>query len=136
MNTVALGMSTGGFLVVTGTVVTYFRTIPRGTVPVRIVGLSVKLCIGIALAVAGVVWSYRHSGSAGVAVIAPAAFAASMGGFVLWLITQRKTPVGDLNVKVGDKLLSFAATTAEGARFHTDELVGKRTLLKFFRGGW
>ena len=136
MNTAAVGMSAGGFVVVMGTLVTYLRTIPRGKVPESVASLVLGLLVGVGLAVAGIVWSIQSTGSAGVAVIAPAAFALMMGTFFLWIVTQRKTPVGDLQLKVGDKLLSFEASTAEGAVFTTDELAGKRTLLKFFRGGW
>ena len=136
MNTVAISMSAAGFVVVIYTWGAYLATIPRGKVPVRPLGSIILQCVGIGLAVSAIVWSYQGSGSSGAAVIAPAAFALMMGTAFLWLLTQRKTPIGDLKVKVGDKLLAFEATTSEGAGFHTDELAGKRTLLKFFRGGW
>jgi hypothetical protein len=54
--------------------------------------------------------------------------------FVLY--SRRHTPVGELRVAVGDRLLPFAATAADGTDFHTDALAGKRVLLKFFRGHW
>ena len=136
MNISAVGMSAGGFVVVMVTLVTYLRTIPRGKVPESVVGLVLGLLAGVGLAVAGVTWSIHSTGSAGVAVIAPAAFALMMGGFFLWIVSLRKTPLGDLQLKVGDILLPFEASTSEGSRFTTDELAGKRTLLKFFRGGW
>ena len=136
MNTVAVGMSAGGFVAVMGTLVTYLRTIPRGKVPESVAGLVMGLSVGVGLAAAGIIWSIQSTGSAGVGVIAPAAFALMMGTFFLWVVAQRKTPVGDLQLKVGDKLLSFEASTSEGAGFTTAELAGKRTLLKFFRGGW
>ena len=75
MNTVAVGMSAGGFVVVMGTLVIYLRTIPRGKVPERVAGLVTGLLAGVGLATAGIVWSIQSTGSAGVAVIAPAAFA-------------------------------------------------------------
>ena len=136
MNTMAVGMSVAGFVVVMGTWAAYLAKIPGGTVPRRPIGSIILQCVGIGLAVSAIVWSFQGSGKAGVAVIAPAAFALMMGAAFLWLLTQRKTPIGDLKVEVGDKLLSFDATTSEGVTFHTDELAGKRTLLKFFRGGW
>jgi cytochrome oxidase Cu insertion factor (SCO1/SenC/PrrC family) len=135
MNWVAIGLSAGSFVVVMATVVGYFATIPRGTVPVDVTSLVVKLLVGIGLAAASIVWGYQ-SASLGVAVIAPAAFAIMMASMVFFLLTQRKTPIGDIKVKVGDALLPFEATTSEGVPFHSDELAGKRTLLKFFRGGW
>ena len=38
--------------------------------------------------------------------------------------------------RLADTLLPFEATASDGAVFITDSLAGKRTLLKFFRGGW
>ena len=136
MNTMALGMSLIGFFVVMGTWVAYFSTVPRGKVPVRPVGSVIMQCVGIGLAVSAIVWGYQSIGLSKVVVIIPAAIALMMGLFFLWLLSIRKTPIGDLKVKVGDKLLPFKAITSEGKEFHTDDLAGKRILLKFFRGGW
>ena len=69
-------------------------------------------------------------------MIAPAAFALMMGLGLFYLFSIRKTPIGDLKVSLGDTLLPFEATTSEGVAFKSDELAGKRILLKFFRGGW
>lgn len=136
MNLLAVGMSVAGFVAVMGTWVVYLGKIPGGKVPERPSGSIILQCVGIGLAFSAIVWSYLGDGSSGVAVIVPAVVALMMGLFFLWLLTQRKTPLGDLTVKVGDKLLPFAATTSEGAGFHSDELAGRRILLKFFRGGW
>jgi hypothetical protein len=136
MSMAALGMSVVSLVFVTVTVVAYFRSIPRNEVPVEVTRLQLELSLGVVLAGAAVVWSVHTVGTVGVAVVASAALAATMAVLVLWLLTQRKTPIGDLKVKVGDALLPFEATTASGAAFHSDELAGKRTLLKFFRGGW
>jgi len=136
MNAIAIGTSAAGFVAVMAAWGTYLATIPSGRVPARPVGWIIVQLIGIGLAVSAILWSFRHGGSPGVAVIVPAAFALMMGLLFLWLLTQRKTPIGDLKVKVGDQLLAFAATTSDGTGFHTESLAGKRTLLKFFRGGW
>ena len=93
-------------------------------------------CLGIALAFSAILERDQNSGFSVVAVIIPAYFSLIMGLLFLWLLTQRKTPVGKIKVTVGDKLLPFETATSEGGRFHTDELAGKRVLLKFFRGGW
>ena len=94
------------------------------------------LWFGLGLAVAAVGWDVFRAGTVRVAVVLPAAFAMMMSAFFLFVLSQRKTPVGDLKVKVGDKLLAFEALTSEGAQFSSSELAEKRTLLKFFRGGW
>ncbi len=128
-------------MTVAGTFGAYLSTIPRGKVPVGIVGTVLAACVGIGLAVSGVVvWGLQGgssgSGLAATAVIAPAAFALMMGLGLFYLFSIRKTPIGDLKVSLGDTLLPFEATTSEGVAFKSDELAGKRILLKFFRGGW
>ena len=132
----AFGLALASLVVVVGALIQYFSTIPRGKVPVKPIGLVTFLLIGMSLAVIAIVKSISGSALSIVAVIIPSALALLMGSGIFWLLSQRKTPIGDLKVKLGDKLLSFEATTSEGVPFHTDELVGKRTLLKFFRGGW
>ena len=136
MNAIAIGTSAAGFVAVMAAWGTYLATIPSGRVPARPVGWIIVQLIGIGLAVSAIALSFQDGGSPGVAVIVPAGFALMMGPFFLWLLTQRKTPIGDLKVKVGDQLLAFAETTSDGTGFHTESLAGKRTLLKFFRGGW
>jgi len=136
MNAPAVGMLVAGLVVAMGTWVAYLATIPRGTVPARPVGSIILQGVGIGLAISAVVWSLIGGGASGLAVFAPAVVALMMGLTFLWLLSIRKTPIGDLKVKVGDRLLGFEATTSEGKSFHTHELAGKRTLLKFFRGGW
>ena len=50
--------------------------------------------------------------------------------FTFFLATKA-TPIGDINVSVGDQFLPFKV-----ANFDSSMLVGKRTLLKFYRGSW
>ena len=102
----------------------------------RPVGYIALQGLGAGLGVAGLVLALRGGGSPGVAVIGTAAFAMMMAGFFLYLLSQRKTPVGDIRVAVGDTMLPFTARTAEDTQFHSDELAGRRILFKFFRGGW
>jgi len=121
------------------TVVTYFRKIPEGKVTEGIAGLVFSLLLGCGLGVAAIAWHVRGPSvgvGASIAVIAPTAMSLMLASMLLFFISQRKTPVGDLKVAVGDPLLAFTATTADGKPFHSDEFAGKRILLKFFRGGW
>jgi len=129
-------MSVGGLGAVLVAWGTYLSTIPSGKVPVRPVGTIVLQLVGIGLCIAAVVWSFGEGGVPRVAVIAPAVFALMMGSTFFYLLSLRKTPIGDLKVAVGDPLLPFEATASDGDRFHSDSLAGKRTLVKFFRGGW
>lgn len=136
MNTAAVAISTAGFGAVLVAWGTYLATIPSGKVPVRPVGTIVLQLIGIGLGLTAVVWGFREGGVPGAAVIIPAILALMMGATFFYLLSQRKTPIGDLKVSVGDALLPFGATASDGGIFDTDSLPGKRTLLKFFRGGW
>ena len=134
--TTAFGLALASLVVVMGALIQYFSTIPRGKVPVKPIALVTFLSIGMGLAVIAIVKSFSGSALSIVAVLIPSALVLLMASGIFWLLSQRKTPIGDLKVKLGDKLLSFDATTSEGVPFHADELAGKRTLLKFFRGGW
>lgn len=131
-------LSLAAFLIVLNTWVAYMARVPSGRVPARPWGSVALQISGIALGLAALaVWmSQATSLSTSIAVWAMNPMAIVFGAFFLWLLTQRKTPVGDLRVEVGDTLLPFAATTSEGTLFHTREFEGQRVLLKFFRGGW
>lgn len=136
MNTLAIGSSVVGLVMVLTAWATYLATIPSGKVPARpIAGIILQL-VGIVLAISAIVLGFRDGGSPGLAVIVPAVLAVMMGSAFFYLLSLRKTPIGDLKVKVGDTLLPFEVATSEGVVFNTDSLEGKRTLLKFFRGGW
>jgi hypothetical protein len=138
MNVMALGLSVASCALVLTTVVLYFRTVPEGHVRPEITDLVVKMLAGLALAATAIGWQLTAgAGVVGTLIVgAPAAFAMMLATMLLYFLSQRMTPVGDLKVSVGDPLLAFSAATAEGTPFHTDQLAGKRTLLKFFRGGW
>jgi hypothetical protein len=136
MHEIALGMAAASLFVVLGTWISYLISIPRNKVPVRPTGSIIMQCFGIALAFSAILGRDQGSGFSAAAVIIPAYVSLIMGLLFLWLLSQRKTPTGELKVKVGDTLLPFEAKTSDGAGFHTDELAGTRVLLKFFRGGW
>ncbi len=136
MNTLALSFSLAGFVIVIVSLVAYFATIPRGTVPKKIGKFATRLGIGVAAALIGLYLGISGQGNAGILVYVPAVLAIFFGGFILWVLTQRKTPIGDIKVSVGDHVLPFSAKTSEGQLFESDELKGQRLLFKFFRGGW
>jgi hypothetical protein len=116
-------------------VVVYFAKVAEAKISKKIGSLVFQLLLGLAMAVAAIVWAQRE-GTLGAGVIAPTSVAIMLSTALLFFVSQRMTPVGDLKVKVGDKLLAFASTTSEGVAFNSEELAGRRILLKFFRGGW
>ncbi|NKB88949.1 MAG: hypothetical protein GKS06_12090 [Acidobacteria bacterium] len=130
------GISGAALVIVLSTWARYLSLIPRGRVPARPLGSVILQVLGMTLAVAAILENYWSVDGPAAGVVANSTTAVLMGAFFLWLLAQRKTPVGDLKVGVGDILPGFTATTSDGAIFSTDELDGKRVLLKFFRGGW
>ncbi|MBL4632367.1 MAG: hypothetical protein JKY56_00765 [Kofleriaceae bacterium] len=135
MNVIAIGIAVGSLLVTMAVVVTYFSKVAQAKIGNEIGGLVLQLALGLALAAVSIVYALQK-GALDAAVIAPATLATMFSSMLLYLLSQRKTPVGDLKVKVGDTLLAFEAKTSDGMRFHTSELADRRILLRFFRGGW
>lgn len=129
-------LSLSAFLLVMGTWLRYLVAIPAGKVPAKPVGHVALQVVGIAAALAAFLLGSTSGLAFALLVALPASIALLMGAFFLWLLSQRKTPLGELKVRLGDSLLPFAATTSDGAPFHSDSLAGTRTLVKFFRGGW
>lgn len=136
MDVIAIGLSIAGLAMTLGAWVVYLGSINRGTVPVYPTGSLIAQSISMVLAVVAIAWSVTGGHGPTVAVLVPSILALSLGASFVWLIGQRKTPIGELKVAVGDRLLPFGATTSGGAAFHTDSLAGERTLLKFYRGAW
>lgn len=130
MDVVAVGLVAAGFLVVITGWLRYLASIPKNQVAERTNGSIALEVAGGGLAIAGVFLG------AGPVWIVLGSFSILMSVFFLLLYTQRKTPVGDIEVEVGDRLLPFQCRDSEGERFHTESLVGRRILLKFFRGHW
>ena len=136
MTYLAVISSTAGLTAVMIAWGSYLASISRGRVAVRPIGTSALQLAGMALAVAGVVCSARDGADLVALAIGLASFALAMGGLFFFLLSQRKTPIGQLRVALGDPLIAFASNDSEGRAFHTDELAKKRILLKFFRGHW
>ena len=65
-----------------------------------------------------------------------AGFAIFMGLFFFVLYSQRKTPLGKLQVEVGAPMLAFESVDSSGNTVDSDDWRGRRILLKFFRGSW
>jgi len=60
----------------------------------------------------------------------------SITALLLFFLFKRKVPLGDIKVKVGGPVLPFIAASAKGDTFTNENLLGKRTLFKFYRGSW
>ncbi|MCP4294850.1 MAG: hypothetical protein GY786_04530 [Proteobacteria bacterium] len=136
MISISTGISIAGFMLVLGSWVFYMATVPKMKVPVKPTGHLSAQSLGLVLALFAVYYSFANVGQVETGVIPFAAIATMMSGLFFGLYSIRNTPVGNIKVKVGDSLLAFSATSDTEETFNTDELSGKRVLLKFFRGGW
>ena len=77
-----------------------------------------------------------RAGSVPVGLMIVAGFAIFMALFFFALYSQRKTPLGKLQVKVGAPMLAFESVDSSGNTVDSDDWRGRRILLKFFRGSW
>ncbi|MEM7803276.1 MAG: hypothetical protein AAF633_29065, partial [Chloroflexota bacterium] len=114
----------------------YMLSIPRGKVPVRPVGSIILQGSGVVIGLVALLRLDWRSILSTIPVLFLTGFAVGMAGFFFWLLSQRKTPLGKIQIAVGDQLLPFEAVTSEGQAFQSAQFEGKRILLKFFRGGW
>lgn len=136
MNYLALGISGTGFLFTFTGIAIYFSKIMKNKVPIRPIGLIASLVIGMFFAAAAFYKAIPGDLILTLPIAIPAFMSLFMGTFFLWVLTQRKTPIGNIKVKVGDNLIPFEAKASDGSNFTLDNLKGKRVLFKFYRGAW
>jgi peroxiredoxin len=125
-----------GFIISFGGIVLYFRTIPRNKVPENPIVLQLPVIIGMVLVISALITGIPGSLLSVTGIIILSIIPILLGSFILWVLTQRKTPLGNIKVNVGDNILPFELKTSDEKSFNTRQLAGKRTLLKFFRWAW
>ncbi|MEE8151259.1 MAG: peroxiredoxin family protein [Nitrosomonadaceae bacterium] len=125
-----------GLVVTFGAIAHYFSTISRNKVPENVIVLRVSIIIGIVLVIIALFTGIPGSVGSVIGIILLAIITIFLGSFILWMLSQLKTPIGNIKVKVGDTILPFETKNSDGENFSTSQLRGKRTLLKFFRGAW
>ncbi len=126
----SLPLALTGFAVVNGAMIHYFATIAKERVPVDVRPHSAAFGAGGLLGLAGII------AGPSAATLALGIMAASTGGFLLWLISQRRTPDGELIAKIGETLPDLSAPNQDGEQVRIADLRGRRVLLKFYRGHW
>lgn len=125
-----------GALAVMTSWVMYMATVPSGRVPARPVGHMVAQGLGTVAVVVGITQALGGGFDATLTALSVGSLPLVMGPLFFFLLSQRKTPIGKLAVKVGDRLPAFAAVESTGEPFDSGSLHGQRVLLKFFRGHW
>lgn len=108
----------------------YMAAIARERVPPRPLGHVAVQLGALAASVAAVVVGPS------VATVAAAVLTLPLAALFLFLLTQAPVPDAAIRVAVGQPLLAFSARTSEGTPWSTEQLRGRRVLLKFFRGAW
>ena len=112
----------------------YLGKMKQSKTPQKPIGLIVSMLLGLCLG--GYAVSLPSSTLETILAGIPFGFTVFIAVMLSFLLLQKKAPLGDIKVKVGDFIIPFKADTFEGNIFSTEALKGKRTLLKFFRGSW
>ena len=135
MNTIIWALAAAGLGSVLGGWAHYIATIPRDRVPRKPVVMFITQTAGLILGSVSLVLGVR-AGSVPGGLMVVAGFAIFMGMFFFVLYSQRKTPLGKLQVEVGAPMLAFESVDSGGNAVDSDDWRGRRILLKFFRGSW
>jgi len=136
MNIVAFGFALLGLITSITGVVVYVAKVQKNQTPKVPIGLLFFLILGVVIGASSVTVAISSSLLSIVVTSIPFVFSVFIGLMFIFLLLQKKAPLGDIKVKVGDSVLSFEAQTSLGTSFSADNLKSKRTLLKFFRGSW
>ena len=113
----------------------YFASIPRDQVPTTPILMFGTQSLALVLATAAIIVALAEP-QPPMGVLLMAGLATFFAVFFYFLYSQRRTPLGHLQVAVGDVLPDFSVTAADGAVVHSADWRGQRVLLKFFRGHW
>ena len=125
----------GLVILITG-VIRYLATIVKNNVPDVPYSLFFTLAIGAASGVYSLYLVASDSLMMIIAVAIPASISLFISGFFTFIFTQKNTPIGNIKVKVGDRILPFSAMNADGQEFSDSQWQNQRVLLKFYRGSW
>ena len=113
----------------------YLRAIPKHTVPKLPVAMMITQSLALALAM-GVVEEALRTGARPLGAFVLAGLAVVLALFFWGLYSQRHTPLGTLQVALGEPMIPFESVDSNGAVVHSSDFAGQRLLLKFFRGSW
>lgn len=135
ISTIIWALAAAGLGSVLGGWAHYIATIPRDSVPRKPVVMFITQSAGLILGSASLGLGVRAGAVPGGAV-AVAGFAIFMGLFFFVLYSQRKTPLGKIQVEVGAPMLAFESVDSDGSTVDSNDWRGRKILLKFFRGSW
>lgn len=134
MTTLAVTLAVIGFSIAIIGVAAYFIKVKKNNTPKRPIGLITTFSIGLILG--GYAIYLSNSTLALVLAVITFTLTAFICAMLLFFLLQRKTPIGNIKVKLGDSIIPFSTPLFDGNTFNTENLQGKRALLKFYRGSW
>jgi len=126
----AAALAVLGLLTILGSTTAYFLTIDRERVPADVRPFQAVLVVGLALGLGGI------AAQPGLLPGALFAVTGGMGAFLLYLLGIRKLPDGALTATVGAPMPPLRALDEQGRDFDLQTLLGRRVMVKFFRGSW
>ena len=114
--------------------VVYLKKMKKSKTPKKPIGLIISMLLGLCFG--GYAVSLSNTTTEFIVAFILLGFTVFITAMLSFLLLQKKAPLGDIKVKIGDLIIPFEANTFESDTFSTETLKGKRTLLKFFRGSW
>jgi peroxiredoxin len=114
--------------------VTYLAKAKQSKTPRAPIGLPFAMLVGTGLGWYATTLAIGTTQTVMTAI--PLALTSLISVILIFLFSQKKTPIGDIKVSIGDTVLPFELKDYNGNAFSTEDLTGKRTLLKFYRGSW
>ncbi|MBT3134392.1 redoxin domain-containing protein [Alteromonas sp. ALT199] len=129
-------LSLVGFLTTAVGAVLYFAKVKKRRTPKVPVLFITALAIGSLLSTIAIILTVQSLSSGSLLVFLMSAMPLMMTTVFFVTFKEAKPPLGNLQVKVGDKVPQFQAKNIDGTVFDANHLIGQRTLLKFFRGSW
>ena len=126
-----LYLGLGAFLIVATSVALWVVAFRRVAIPENRTAYVASWLLGGTLGVLSLAFNESGGWSA-----APAWFAVSMAGLLLFTVSISRQKLGDSAIRVGDRIPAFTALDEFGKAFDSRDLAGQFTLIKFFRGHW
>ncbi|WP_163133629.1 peroxiredoxin family protein [Agarivorans sp. Alg241-V36] len=114
----------------------YFAKVKQRQTPKRPVMFVSALMIASLLSIAALYITFTTFTIWSLAVVLMSSMPLIMTAVFVVTFKESKPPLGNIQVKVGDKLAPFVTTRTDGSIFNSELLNGQRVLLKFFRGSW
>lgn len=114
----------------------YFLKVKKNKPPKNPIILMLALAAGVLLGLGAIISGIINMHWSFVFVVLMSSFSIFLGGKFIWVFSQKDTPLGDIEVAIGDKFPQFESTTYDNEIYSTDDLKNQRVLLKFYRGAW